>query len=278
MPGQAMTGAECLRGRVELGADSELLLAEEFALLVHGAEDMPWMGAAFGTCLIGALIAELAQRGRLVMHCDAQIAPAIRLIDGSATGDDLLDEVLGALTASRPSGARAPFWVFGSLDRWRIRKRGTVERDDLDSWWNGYWSISNVQVATTLLSQLLVVHESLNTIMNRVNGRLQGRGLLVPDAWGRRCAERGDHWCHGFVDEGVRDSIFERWHSNVPSPHRSSSSGAAYIAALSVRELVWLKDELADRRVGTGAPIDLHQELGTGVSQIVSGRQDRVEC
>jgi len=61
------------------------------------------------------------------------------------------------------------------------------------------------QVATTLLSQLLVVHESLNTIMNRVNRRLQDRGLLVPDAWGRRC-ERGDRWRQGFVDEGVRDT------------------------------------------------------------------------
>ena len=237
------------------------------------------MGAAFGTCLIGALIAELAQRGRLVVHCDAHLGePAIRLIDGSATGDDLLDEVLGALSAPRPPGAHAPFWVFGSLDRWRIRKRGRVERDDLYSWWNGYWSISNVpQVATTLLSQLLVVHESLNTIMNRVNNRLQDRGLLVPEAWGRR-AERGDRWRHGFVDEGVRDSIFERWHSNVPSPHRAATSGAGYIHALSVRELVWLKDELADRRVGAGARLDRHQELGAAVSQIVSGRQDRPEC
>jgi len=218
------------------------------------------MGAAFGTCLIGALIAELAQRGRLVVHCDAHLAPAIRLIDASATGDELLDEVLGALGASRPSGARAPFWVFGSLDRWRIRKRGTVERDDLGSWWNEYWSISNVpQIATTLLSQLLVVHESLNTVMKRVNRRLQDRGLLVPEAWGLRFAERGDRWRQGFVDEGVRDSIFERWHSNVPSLHRSSSSGAGYIAALSVSEFVWLKDELADRRVGAGAPIDVHQ-------------------
>jgi len=213
-----MTGAEYLRGRVELGADSELLLAEELALLVHGAEKMPWMSAAFGTCLIGALIADLAQRGRLVVHCDAHLGePAIRLIDASATGDDLLDEVLAALSASRPSGAHSPFWVLGSLDRWRIRKRGRVERDDLFSWWNGYWSISNVpQVATTLLSQLLVVHESLNTVMNRVNNRLQDRGLLVPVGWGHR-AERGDRWRHGFVDEGVRDSIFERWHSNVPS-------------------------------------------------------------
>lgn len=276
----AMTGAEGLHTRVELGANSDLLLAEELALLVHGAEDMPWMGAAFGTCLIGALIAELTQRGRLVVHCDAHLGePAIRLIDGSATGDDLLDEVLGALGASRPSGARAPFWVFGSLDRWRIRQRGRVERDDLDSWWNGCWSISNVpQVATTLLSQLLVVHESLNTIMNRVNNRLQDRGLLVPDAWGRRRAERGDRWCHGVVDERVRDSIFERWDSNVPSVYRHSSSGAGYILDLSVRELRWLKDELADRRVGVGAPIDRHHELGAGVSQIVSGRQDRVEC
>ena len=207
MPDQAMTGVECLRGRVELGADSELLLAEELALLVHGAENMPWMGAAFGTCLIGALIAELAQRGRLVVHCDAYLAPAIRLIDASATGDDLLDEVLGALSASRPSGAHAPFWVFGSLDRWRIRKRGTVERDDLGSWWNEYWSISNVpQIATTLLSQLLVVHESLNTVMKRVNRRLQDRGLLVPEACGLRFAERGDRWRQGFVDEGVRDT------------------------------------------------------------------------
>ncbi len=260
--------------------DCELLLAEELALLVHGAENMPWMGAAFGTCLIGALIADLAQRGRLVVHCDADLGePAIRLIDGSATGDDLLDEVLGALSAPRPSGAQAPFWVFGSLDRWRIRKRGRVERDDLYSWWNGYWSISNVpQVAMTLLSQLLVVHESLNTIMHRVNNRLQDRGLLVPEAWGRRCAERGDRWRHGFVDDGVRDSIFERWHSNVPSLHRASTSGAGYIHALSVRELVWLKDELADRRVGAGARLDRHQELGAAVSQIVSGRQDRPEC
>ncbi len=273
MPGQAMTGAEYHRGRVELGADSELLLAEELAVLVHGAEDMPWMGAAFGTCLIGALIAELAQRGRLVVHCDAHLGePVIRLIDGSATGDDLLDEVLGALSASRPARARAPVWVFGSLDRWRIRQRGRVQRDDLNSWWNGYWSISNVpQVATTLLSQLLVVHESLNTIMKRVNNRLQDRGLLVPDAWGLRWAERGDRWRQGFVDEGVRDGIFERWRSNVPSLHRASSSGAGYIAALSVSELVWLNNELGDRRVGVGAALDRHQELGAGVSEIVSG-------
>jgi hypothetical protein len=276
MPGQAMIGGEGLRGSTELGADSELLLAEELALLVHGAEDMPWLGAAFGTCLIGALIAELAQRGRLVVHRDAHVAPVIRLIDGSATGDELLDEVLGALSASGPSGARAAFWVFGSLDRWRIRKRGTVERDDLDSWWNGYWSISNVpRVATTLLSQLLVVHESLNTIMNRVNRRLQDRALLVPDAWSWGWAERGDRWRQGFVDEGVRDSIFERWRSNVPSPYRASSSGAGYVLALSVSELVWLKDELADRRVGVA---DQHQELCAGVSQIVSGRQHRAQC
>jgi len=236
------------------------------------------MGAAFGTCLIGALIAELAQRGRLVVHCDAQLAPVIRLIDGSATGDELLDEVLGALSAARPSGTRASFWAFGSLDRWRIRKRGTVEDDDLGSWWNEYWSISNVpQVATTLLSQLLVVHESLNTVMKRVNRRLQDRGLLDTHVLGRRRAERGDRWCHGFVDEGVRDSIFERWHSNVPSLQRSSSSGAGYIAALSVTELRWLKDELADRRVGAGAHIDRHHELGAGVSQIVSGWH-RPEC
>jgi len=269
------------RQRDKLDADSELLLAEELALLVHGAEKMPWIGAAFGTCLIGALIADLAQRGRLVVHCDAHLGePAIRLIDASATGDDLLDEVLAALSASRPSGAHALFWVFGSLDRWRIRKRGRLEYGDLDSWWNEYWSISNVpQVATTLLSQLLVVHESLNTVMNRVNHRLQDRGLLVPNVWGGRRAERGDTWNNGFVDEGVRDSIFERWHSNVPSLHRSSSSGAGYIAALSVRELRWLKDELADRRVGEGVRLDRHQELGSGVSQIVSGwYRERDQC
>ena len=243
---------------VALDADRELLLAEELGLLVHRAGDVPWLGSAFGTCLVGALLADLVISERLVVEDGTEGASIGRVLDATPTGDDLLDAALRALAAGVPPSPLAPWRLLGAVDRRRIRRRGTVEPSDLFSWWNGYWSTSDVPHATpTLLRQVLTVHECLNTVMERVNERLRNRGLLVLDPRVRRSAQRGDRWRSGVVDERACDAVAERWRE----------LRAGYLYALPVAELRALTSEAAARQVSISAS---HGDLAAVVGEIVS--------
>jgi hypothetical protein len=258
MPGKARvrSGTDGPPALAGTAVDRAPLLAEQLALLVHGAADVPWLGSAFGTCLVGALLAELATRGRVVVEPMPVLgASTIRVVDPSPLGDDLLDDALRALVAPVPLSPRAPYWVLGAIDRRRIRKRGTVQRSDLWAWWNGSWSTSEVpRVAPTLLRQVLTVHECLHTVMSRVNGRLGDLGLVEFDRWGRRAAQRGDRWCSGFVEERMRAGLV------VDHP------AAAYAGVLLVPELRGL---MPDVRGHDPRAAGSHAALAAVVSEIV---------
>jgi hypothetical protein len=125
--------------------------------------------------------------------------------------------------------------------RRRIQSRGRVGTEDLAAWWNGQWSIAQLpDVAHTLLVALLLVFERLSPVMERVNGRLCDRGLMIPDRFGGRRAEHGDRWCHGFVEARVLAGVHEGWRWDAARSGDGASSRAGYLAVL---EQTWLQDE-----------------------------------
>ena len=124
MAGVAVAGEQRPRP-VVAAADGALLLAEELALVCHGATGVEWLGGSFAACLAGACIADLAVDGRIVVEWSAALGePAIRLVDASPTGDELLDDVLAALAAPAAPGRTGALASLAWGARRRIESRG----------------------------------------------------------------------------------------------------------------------------------------------------------
>ena len=168
--------------------DREALLAQDLLLLSIGSElagkPTPW--ASVNCVVIGALIAELVQRGHVVIRFSSELGEAtITVIDDRPSGDAVLDQVLhvlggGHVTALKAEASRgARFW--GWRARRRLLRTSRVSRRDLMRWWEGCWTCREFdQLAPTLLQQLLTLYEELWAVHERLHERI-GVQPAAPD-------------------------------------------------------------------------------------------------
>ncbi|MCA1679496.1 MAG: GPP34 family phosphoprotein [Actinobacteria bacterium] len=227
--------------------DCRPLLAEQLLLLSVGREldehPVPWENLK--CAVIGSLVADLVDRGRVVVRFSSDVGDqAIAIGDHRATGDDVLDDALRVLHGDRVATVDTEITRAERLWGWRSRRRllatGKVTRRDVMRWWEGCWKCAEFdELAPTLLCQLLTLYEQLWNAFERLHARIDVQPQ-APDFGIQRAA------CVA-ARERLRAVALDE------APPRDAC--AHYVAAMcgGFWESGWLRDALCDTGDERGA-------------------------
>ena len=228
-----------------IGLQPEPLLAEELLVLALreelGGRPVGW--ASLKSVVIGALVADLAQRERVSVRFSGDLGDeTIAVIDNRPTGDDVLDRALRVLAgdcdvASAPEVSRG-LRIWGARARRHVQTTQTVTKRDIMRWWEGCWRCREFELKPTLLCQLLTLYEELASIHERLHERL-GVDAEAPDL--------GVGWAPGAA-------VRERLRSVALDDSAELDARTRYVVALCAPwEPTWLRESLCQDRNERGA-------------------------
>lgn len=257
--------------------DREALLAQDLLLVSIGSElaGEPTSWASVNCVVIGALIAELVQRGHVVIGFSSELGEeTITVIDAGPSGDEVLDLVLhvlggGHVTALKPEASRgARFW--GWRARRRLLRTGRVGRRDLMRWWEGCWTCREFgQLAPTLLQQLLTLYEELWAVHERLHERI-GVQPAAPDFG---------------VDRATCQLVRDRFRAEALGAHAPVDDRERYVVALCGGwQPTWFAESLfddgAERSAAyrRGQPLRQNDALAQAVVLVIERYEAQFDC
>ena len=166
--------------RTALEVSPQPLLAQQLLLLSLAdevvGEPTPWI--PLQCVVLGALVAELVDRGRVAVRLGARPADdALDVVDARPIGDDVLDQALHVLAGGHVDGrddnVSLGLRVWGALARRRLRAGAKVRKRDLMRWWEGCWTCAEFpELERTLLCQVLRLYEELFAVHELLHERM----------------------------------------------------------------------------------------------------------